>query len=348
MRISDVWWEHIASSIKLVDDVSNSIIDGNNIVFEAIDVIPWKSLFYEYIDKRRAALGDDRRLTRFVCNADEEPGEQIMREYCSRTLQDDYWPGQTYGEFIGQNNNKTIAGYHIWVCGLSSENDVRNWQRFIREYQATVKEGEVASFVLETAAGVTAPSSGFKNFVYKVQQQDCRIFCLQVANLLQNCDVSVYQAEFAFNIGQNNPELCAYLINVGEILLSNPVDTVRFCEKETFGVNTLHTANEILSAFWKTSIALLFPIIEQFRMSFVDKHRMDLEEYLPITDNWRNEIVDPSDLEIGQVCYLVEKKRHIYAPKEYSDIKFCRDVRNMLAHINTVSLDMIKRAMCEL
>ena len=84
--------------------------------------------------------------------------------------------------------------------------------------------------------------------------------------------------------------------------------------------------------------------MENFRAELIRKYEIKLSRYLPIKSS-NNDIVEkPSDLEIGQLYFICKENssQKITDRSEYEMLKKMREVRNTLAHWETLSYKQIK------
>lgn len=174
-----------------------------------------------------------------------------------------------------------------------------------------------------------------------MESYDCRVFCLETAAANNNTDMHTYQAELALSIGDGEPELCDALLALGVKLLHDPVKATT----ELYDMLGLEerTEQSIISAAWKATIILLFPILEQYGMDFVTKYKEVLARHLPISNSNGDRVTDPCDLEIGPLQYIVSSSGKDFSSDEVDEVKLCRKARNLLAHNKLVPYADVKK-----
>lgn len=336
MNAGSIWWGQIGNSIRLLTKVTNNLRDCQSTVLQIPRTLPWRQDFYDAIDFRRTSFGGDRRMVRLAWEEGEEPGKFVLDELCSSRVRADYWPGQTYAEYLGARNDLLMNDYYVWIRDIHQKSDLSKWVEFVTQYKNSAEVLDCAAvFILEYDGGsVELPD--FEKIVYTVESYDCRVFSLEAASTLRNTPLRNYQAELALCICQNNPELCFALLSKGLDFLQNPVQTtidvlsgIRSSEGEMF---SCQDAQQIQSSAWEASIVLLFPILEHYRMTFVENYKDILGRHLPISNSNGDRISDPFDLEIGSIHYIIGTAEKEFSVADAENIRLCRKARNLLAH----------------
>ena len=208
MNPGSIWWGQIGNSLRLLTKVTNNLRDCQSAVLQVPQDLPWRQDFYEAIDIRRSSFGGERRMVRLTWENGKEPGEFVLDELCSNRVRADYWPGQTYAEYLGSKSELLMNDYYVWVTGIHSKADVSKWGEFVSQYHNVAKQlDSSAVFVLEYD-GPNTDVPGVEKIVYTVENYDCRVFSLEAAAVLGNTELRNYQAELALSICDNNPELC--------------------------------------------------------------------------------------------------------------------------------------------
>ena len=133
-----------------------------------------------------------------------------------------------------------------------------------------------------------------------------------------------------------NPELCYELLVAGDRFLKKPVQTVSEvsatqCSSAGKPYDAM-SEQQVQSAAWEASIVLLFPILERYRMDFVQNNSAELKRHMPISNSNGDRIVDPFDLEIGGLCYITSNDAKHFSEIDINTLRLCRKVRNLLAH----------------
>ena len=347
MNPGSIWWEQIGNSLRLLTKITHNLRDCQSAVLQVPTGLPWRQSFYEAIDVRRSAFSGERSLVRLQWKTGREPGEFVLDELCSNRVRADYWPGQSYAEYLGSKSELMMNDYYIWIVGIHNKADLSKWGEFVSRYHRVAKQLETfAVFILEYD-GADADVPDVEKIIYSVENYDCRVFSLEAAAALGNTDLRNYQAELALSICSNNPELCFSLLTAGSKLLQNPVQASLEIISNTYSSDGLPflslNEQEIQSAAWEATIVLLFPVLERRRMDFICRNEAELARHLPISNSNGDSVTDPRDLEIGTLYYIVRSGGKEFAAADVEAIRLCRKVRNLLAHNKLVPLDDVQK-----
>ncbi len=350
MNAENIWWGQIGNSLRLLARVTECLRDHQSAVLSMPTRFPWKERFYREIDVRRAPYSVNRRLKRVAWNGRGDPGQLILSEMCPFEAQADYWPGQTYGEYLGSRRNLPIHDYDIWITGAHTKADLTKWIDFVTQYRAAAQDAESRAAFLIEYDGPDMKTGSVEKISFHVERYDCRVFCLEMAAELSGTNLRDYQAELALNIGGSQPELCAALLETGDRLLEAPVSTAqsvlsnaRASDAQPFAPRS---ESELTSAVWLASVATLFPFVERYRIDFIERHKLELTRFLPISNSNGDQVTEPFDLELGALCYIIANLRvHLFTPAEVSGLRLCRRIRNQLAHNRPPELEDVQAVM---
>ncbi|MBR3569894.1 MAG: hypothetical protein IKN96_03700 [Oscillibacter sp.] len=337
MNAADIWWGQIGNSLRLLSRVTECLRDHKSAVLAMPERFPWKERFYREIDVRRAPYSLNRRLKRVAWTGRGEPGQLILTSMCPLDAQAEYWPGQTYGEYLGSRRNLPINDYDIWITGVHKKSDLMKWAEFVSQYRAAADGAEPHAVFLIEYDGPDMKPGSVERISCQVERYDCRVFCLEMAAELSNAALRDYQAELALNLGGSRPELCAALLETGDRLLEEPLSTARQvldAARDSDGKPfPPRSETELTSEIWLAAVALLFPPMERYRIAFIERHKLELTRFLPISNSNGEQVTEPFDLEVGALCHIIANLRvHLFAPAEVAGLRLCRRVRNLLAH----------------
>lgn len=343
MNPGAVWWGQLGNSLRFLTNITNSLQDCRSVVLQLPRELPWRRDFYEAVDIRRSFFGGERRLVRLSWAEGADPGEFVLDELCSGRVRADYWPGQTYAQYLGTRPELLMNDYYIWISGIHSKGDLAGWVEFLSGYHRAAKQQDSSAVFLLEYDGPNTDVSGVDKIVYTVENYDCRVFALEAAAALGNTSLRNYQAELALNICGNSPELCFALLTAGAKLLRNPVAAAAEVTACTYSSEGLPFPDldeaQIQSAAWESAIVLLFPVLERFRTDFIRKNERELARHLPITNSNGDRITDPRDLEIGSLWHIVRSAGKTFTTSDAETVRLCRKVRNLLAHNKFVPVE---------
>jgi hypothetical protein len=341
MNAGTVWWGQIGNSLRFLSKVSTNLRDCHSAVLQVPQNLPWRYDFYEAVDIRKSTFSAEKRLMRLKWEEGADPGEFILDELCSGRVRAEYWPGQTYAEYLGSRDDILLNDYYIWITGVHNKTDITKWIEFICQYEHAAERLENHAVYIIEYDGIPVEVSGVEQIVYTVENYDCRVFSLEVAAALANTALRNYQAELALRICDCDPELCFALLEIGDQLLHNPVRTAS--EVLQNGYSSEHsvfiskTEQQIQSAVWEASVVLLFPVLERYRLNFIAQNADALARHLPISNSNGDRITEPCDLELGSLHYIVSSANRDFCTVDTDAIRLCRKVRNQLAHNKPLS-----------
>lgn len=349
MNAGMIWWGQIGNSLRLLDRIANTLRDRRSAVLRVPPRLPWRETFYQAVELRRASFGGERRLRRLPWEEGADPGAYILDKLCSERVRADYWPGQTYGAYLGSRDDIVLCDYYVWITGIQSKRDLFRWLEFVGQYTQAAKQAEQSAvFILECEETI-ADASGMDVIQYSVENYDCRVFALETANALCAAEARAYQAELALSLAGNDPELCYALLREGGRLLQDPVKTAReVCQTALSSSGApfpLPDEQEAASAAWEAAVVLLFPVLERFRMDFIKRFDEELRRHLPISNSNGDVVQDPQDLEIGPLFHIVTSCSKAFSPAMVEAVRLCRHVRNLLAHNKLVPYEDVKKVL---
>lgn len=347
MKAGAIWWGQLGSSLRLLTKVTNNLRDCQSAVLQVPAQFPWRRDFYDAIEIHRAAFSAARRLVRLEWKEGTDPGAFVLEQLCPSQVRADYWPGQSYAEYLGTQDGLLMNDYYVWVMGIHSKADMAAWAEFISQYQSTGQELESSAVFLLEYDGASVASSGLDAICYAVESCDCRVFAIEAAAELGNTALRDYQAELAVRICANDPELCAELLVAGERLLRDPVRVAVEISASARSSEGLAFApmdeQQAQSAAWEAAVVSLFPVLERCRMRFIDANEAKLAHHLPISNSNGDQVTDPWDLELGALFHIVSSASKEFPNSDADAIRLCRRARNLLAHNKIVPLDDVQK-----
>lgn len=335
MNEGSIWWEQIGTSRRFLKDIQENMEAANSVVLHIPAKLPWKNYFYTMVDMQRASFSADRQMQRLEWIPGMDPGQLILERLCTRFVRADYFPGQTYAEYLGSRDDILLCDYYVWITGIDSREDLNRWIEFISQYNEFSKNfTKRAIYVLEYT-GSSSVTGSVTCLSFPLEQLDHQVFCLELSSALHNATYRFLQSEMARRVGGDDPELTALLIAAGEPFVLDPVavtsEIISSRRRSDYSRFEPMSSKQISSAVWKAHIVLLFPILEQWRYDLILKYQEGLRAHLPIKNSNGDKIEEPFDLELGPLLFLAAQNR-IFTPVEYEQLKLCRSVRNKLAH----------------
>ena len=349
MMPAHIWWEQIGGSIRFIDEVVKAMEDEHSLILQVPHGLPWKEQFYSCVDIRASAFASDRQLRRFQWKSHEDPGTFILNNMCPKNIQVNYFPGQSLAAYLGSIEDLVLCDCYVWISDITDWNDIHKWADFICAYNeaASVLQRK-AVFIIEECSEINNARK-LDTVPFKIEEYNCKVFCLEYASALHNTRVPLYQAELAQALGGRNPELSAQLLNTGEELLEEPmivVETVLNKARDSQGAAFKLAGKVALeSSICKANMMTLYPILEQVRISCVAQHEDQLRKFLPIKNSNGETITEPFDLELGGLNYIMSYTPNLFNHDEAEQLRVCREVRNVIAHNRPVPFDDVARVL---
>ncbi len=97
------------------------------------------------------------------------------------------------------------------------------------------------------------------------------------------------------------------------------------------GIKMTSLRERVEAAVWEAQIKFVFPKLEKFRRSLIEKYEGRLNRCLPITSSNGEKVDNVDDLEIGQLYHICRNNRFIET-SEFKMLEKMREARNILAH----------------
>ena len=149
------------------------------------------------------------------------------------------------------------------------------------------------------------------------------------------------------SIAGNDIELMSAIVNNYDDFIRSPYESllelVNKFEYSDGSISTLRIEkNSVNHAIWKSQIKIVYPLIEEYRKSFVEKHRSNIKLGLPIDASDGGQVFEPEEVELGGLVYLTGIKSLILPDREYHELISFKDARNTLSHLGILSFDEIK------
>lgn len=338
--ISEIWWNRITNPVNFRNDIVKSLANDRSVCISLPkgETMPWRE---DFIYEIRAAV----RLTDSVRSfnvkdapANKEPAEYLLDSFFTEEEASKYWPGRDdIVEFIAKSKGTVLNRQYLYIRNISEKDSIK-WLQFVDKYMKLANEDEHCLFILETS-GRELTSERVSCFDYQdyVSEYDRQLLCLAIASSLKcSNDMRWYISAVAANVVGGDIELAGMLALDGLALAKDPSATVK----------KLMTANgrefdqkQTRFAVWKAQMNMVFPLIEQFRQYFSEKYSGLLEAYLPINNSAGDSIRNVNDLEIGNIYYIVNSYISSIASDDNNALDLCRNARNILAHMHTLSID---------
>ena len=344
-----LWWNHITKAHKFLEDIISSALDGKSMILCLPENVPWRDTLLELVEDRLKLENPKNALDRMQC-PEEEVGLFLLNRYCKAERRATYRFGMTYAEFLGKCEDTVLNDRYLWVSGIS-KNRYDEWISFIVEYRKNVRNKTPGVFILETQDDGFAnrAGKGMKKLIFdhQIGAYDKFAFCALAASD-RHCReyLRPYLADLVSTVCNRDIELCAECVLLGNAFLENSIQVIRDIVREKCRSNGKNycfpgTEEEIRTKIWETQLKNIFPVIEKYRSSFIRKYRKYIDSALPITTSYGEQVVNPEDVEIGALVYMVGNGKIPLESREYETLVVFREARNRLAHLNMLEPDAV-------
>jgi len=336
----ELWWNRMTNAVRFLSDAEEALELGKSVVLNFTDEIPWCDIMTDVLRQRLEKLMDTRTFDIHDGAGVKDAGEFLFKRYCSESERQKYWPTKhkSHERFLAQNLVTPIHHRFICITDISSE-DSPSWFSTVTEYvENCPPENEHALFILLTKNAPVHGSELIDVLQYSdyITDYDCMMLCMtMISSLSCNRAQKMYLSEVASNIADNNIELAGLLICAELELAKKPIQVTNETFQEN-GIKMTSLKEKVDMAVWEAQIKFVFPKLEKFRRSLIQKYQ-DRLSHLPAVTASNGETIDnPDELEIGQLYYICRVHKFI-EPEELQLLRKMRNARNTLAHWQCLS-----------
>lgn len=349
-----LWWNHIIRAHKFLEDIVQSAVEKRSMILSLPKNVPWRNTLLELVEEQLKLETPKNAFENICCPEEVEVGLFLLNKYCAEERRATYRYGMTYAAFLGKCEDTVLNDRYIWVHDIP-KNKYDEWIDFIIEYDKNVTEKTPAIFILETNDENFANKArkGIRKIIFdqNIGSYDKFAFCaLATTNNVCKEYMRPYLAELISSICNEDIELCAECINAGDLFLDDPTGVIANiistkCRSDDNTYSFSKTNEEIERLIWETQLKNVFPIIEKYRSYFIKKYHKYIKNALPITNSYGESVINPEDVEIGTLIYMVRNETISLNSIEYEELNKFRDARNKLAHLNVLDLQMVEMTM---
>jgi len=353
-----ILWEQITKAHHFVTQITSSLLDNGNVLLNVPENLPWRTTFYDTVEK--VLLRENAMNTlKFIEAPEEEPGRYLLNHFCKKEKRSSYRYGISYAAFLAGSPDITLNSCYLWIRNLTG-NKLDQWIRFIREYKRHLRSGEPhAVFILETA-DPAEPYRSLQEFRYfcfgsTIQEYDKFTFCaLACSDVRIAPALRPYLVELTATLCSEDMELFPYCLERGSDFLQKPLETLCEITANRFRSDgspfaPLPDTEDLRRRIWKSQLKLLFPVLEEYRSSFVSRYSDRIEECLPIENTFGEKITSPQDLQLGDLSLLIGRRVFdiSLSPEEHQELMRFKKARDQLAHLKTVDYPTAERILSQ-
>lgn len=366
---SAFWWNNITGANLVVSNVVDALLDNSTVVIDVPSDLPWRQQMRSVIeDSFRSRSGSPEMIIEIIdaadeCPSDQAPGQFLLQKYAqNREVRGGYRERsqRTIQDYLKEKG--VLKDRVIWVKGLSGKY-IAKWLNFCKDY--CHDSPEYGLFVLEVHGGVTRLDNKniqYIRFLDCVSSYDVQLFSSFVVDDISNLnsDWKKYISSVAANLCDTDAEISACLLSNINVKSDSPLDIITNISeysqykmrgtdptsKHIFAFSRKGDTTELEKRLWKAQVQTLFPLIEMERILIIEQYEYEMQEALDknYVEQYRSQITNPIELELGTMCYMMSVCQLYIKEKETRDrIKFLHDCRNNLAHAHCCSPEEVRQ-----
>ena len=348
-----IWWKQITKASLFTEKVIDALAAGDSVVLSLPRHVPWYATLSDII--REGIV--ERAIQRSIDYVDgvNEPGPFLLDHCCKKEIRLQYREGKTYAAFLASQEAITLNSSIIWVENLDAAR-LEVWMDFIHEYSRRVPAGRNGGlFVLETRDEESVNGGRHLqciSFSSEISAYDKYTFCtlLSTTTIVDN-NVRQYLAELVSSVCTDDIELCGECLAGGLSFARDPIAYLQNaagskCRSDGSLYDMEASDEELRYRIWESQIRMIFPLIERFRMQFVEEHREEIQRELPKETAFGEIIETPEDVEIGLLFFLTSHGTiQMRDNRECRYLEIMKDARNDLAHLNHLPFETVYEIM---
>ena len=347
--MDQVWWGRVPNAMAFIQNVTESLLAEKSVLIQSEQSMPWHDTMVDQIKESVMQKDSSKRFE--VIRHTDDPGPYLLNEFCKAEKRAAYRPTKSFARFLAESDDIVLHSRYLWVYPESAE-DLDKWTAFASEYiKERGKNKETAVFIFEWQGEKTKGSrKGIRSVSFDdyINEYDRMVFSMLASSSVKGALViKNYLAELASNIAGNDIELLASCLQRHAEFLRDPYTVVReIADTEYRSDGSAYyysgTIEDIEQCIWKAQIKTMYPLIEEFRGIFVEKHTVAISKELPISSSYGETYDDPKDVELGTLVYMADNGKILLNSIDYFRLKKFKDARNRLSHLNVLSVDEIR------
>jgi hypothetical protein len=350
--MTGLWWRYVPHAAHFISDIADELAGGKNVLMELPAALPWADVFWETLLTRLDEYAAERVVKELPDDTSISPGEYVMKCFCKPDRQAAFRPSIGYGKFLADEEKSPLHQSFVIVRNLTGVR-LHAWMAFMSDYASGLRGRGGGVFLMETPDQLE--NKGVKGvsvcrYVDRVGDYDAYVFYMLLASSLpESRYLQQYAAELAYALSGGDTELgCACLSHeTYQDFLNDPIRAVKSNidgVRSDGGIFVWDMNDEqSVRAVWKAQIRIIFPMVEEFRSRFIDRHREEIRAHLPIRNSAKEAVTDPGDVELGSLAYMAWNNELKLKEGEESALKTCKDARNKLAHCDVLSIDLLRK-----
>jgi hypothetical protein len=317
MNWGHFWWNDVHGARAFLRAITEQIISGKSIFLTNATPIPWKEDMREVardIIEQSVATSIVFYNAAEIQSSGTDLGNSLLNRFTDKV---GYRPHlEKWWEYTRRVNAFDSKRFWIYDVDISQ---IGAWADAARHLKGQ------CSFVIESESG-DAQVGQIESMQFSEYTTEYDDLFLAARAFAEREDLLYpWQRYMSDLAAQLYPGQAERIVDFAEqISITQPID------QYDSGVNP--------QAIWTAQLKNGYHLIEQARLSFIRKHKYNIQNCLPEIQ-FREEVVNPFDAELGLLWHLTERKREemnkrrlILTKEDYEELRFLHDMRNKLAH----------------
>jgi len=337
--VQSLWWEEIHGPRSVRAEIYGALCGAKPVILTG-KAIPWLKFLRSLIS---TDIQNAFEIYTVIIDAEEEdPGRYLLgrfgKEFANSYREHSDPPLPKY-----LKNIKALENSLICITGIGDD-CFKSWERFLKDFKTT--KPEEGLFLINTSVPFNEIMKSTRitviDIASKITFHDVLLFSMLLASKLDIDEIwKQYTAWMVSLLFGNNVELLADIVT-NEMPRHSTNDYHNIIKSRLADGNLLPDKANFDKSLWTAQIQILFPIIENLRVSIIKQNFEKMKNALQTKDEYYfgNRIVNPFDAELGLLAQL----SYLFPDKMRQNIYFLRDCRNSLAHIeycNVSDIDSI-------
>ena len=365
---SEFWWANITGAHLVISKIVEALTENCTVIIDIPVDLPWRHQMRSSAeDEFRKLSGISDTIIEVVDATDDvpvdvAPGRFLLDRFAqNKEVRNGYRERsqRSIQEYIIENT--VLKNRIIWVKGMLNS-QVSDWLSFCRDYNSNNEENGL--FVLEIQGGVHKQDNNMRSIrlLECISNYDVQLFSsfiVEEKSALSNVWRRYLSTATAI-ICDIDAEIASHLLEIIAPKKQSPLDiimemaswqeySVRGADDESNHI-FMHCRNnnkkELEQRLWKAQVQVLFPLIEMERIKIIESYYRELQTTIEQKhiEQYGEKITKPIQLELGTLCFLMNRYSCIRDKDARERISFLHKCRNHLAHAHCCSTSEV----CEL
>ena len=365
---SEFWWANITGAHLVISKIVEALTENCTVIIDIPVYLQWRHQMRSSAeDEFRKLSGISDTIIEVVDATDDvpvdvAPGRFLLDRFAqNKEVRNGYRERsqRSIQEYIIENT--VLKNRIIWVKGMLNS-QVSDWLSFCRDYNSNNEENGL--FVLEIQGGVHKQDNNMRSIrlLECISNYDVQLFSsfiVEEKSALSNVWRRYLSTATAI-ICDIDAEIASHLLEIIDPKKQSPLDiimemaswqeySVRGADDESNHI-FMHCRNnnkkELEQRLWKAQVQVLFPLIEMERIKIIESYYRELQTTIEQKhiEQYGEKITKPIQLELGTLCFLMNRYSCIRDKDARERISFLHKCRNHLAHAHCCSTSEV----CEL